>query len=269
MFLTPPSSPPPFPSFVENNSLRYIYIREESPPSPDPYGIGMENGNNFMPLPINISCDIPLLNLHKIYFNLSPPHSGEGTSSAAKVAAAVNAGAVVTAPFQSPKNTVRRRRRRPSSVNAGIAATVISQPFDIMKMGNVRATPIVVPSWPNNTYSGNVAVTAAPPPVPRIQLQAPLVPFPYPNSRQGASQRPFEASTILVKRNKNIVRKLVKFAQNQGLLILGAAGIVSFVEFFNDEDAPVPKTTLQYCDWSGTEIETGSETCDLCPNITI
>ncbi|OIW10770.1 hypothetical protein TanjilG_27716 [Lupinus angustifolius] len=211
MFLTPPSSPPPFPSFVENTSLRYNYIKEEKPPSPDPYGIGLENGNNFVPLPINVSCDIPLLNLHKIYFDLSsPPRSGEGTSSAARVATAMNGGAVVRAPLQSSKNTVRRTA---SSVNTGIAATIIHQPFHFMEMDNVRATPIVVPSsCPNNTYSGNVAVTVAPPPVPQIELEAPLVPFPYPNSKQGASQRPFEASTILVKRNKIVVAPVSAFA---------------------------------------------------------
>ncbi|KAF1861378.1 hypothetical protein Lal_00025669 [Lupinus albus] len=158
MYVTRPPSPLLLSSSnaVENASLRYNYIADESSPSLDPYGIGVEEeGNNMLPLHINVSSD---------------PY------------------AITTAPPP------------PSPV-------------------------------PENEEE--------------VELEDLPLPFPYPEAEQGANQIPFETSTILVKPNKNIIKKLVKFAQKQGLFILGANGTVSLVELLNDEDAPVAKTTLQ------------------------
>ncbi|XP_019420615.1 PREDICTED: uncharacterized protein LOC109330792 [Lupinus angustifolius] len=205
-------APLPSSNGVENNaSLRYNYIADESSPSSDPYGIGVEEGNNMLPLPINVSSDIPLLTRPKKRFKNN------------------NNNNIVHKPFSS----------------SGYGFSMVTNILEPHSREVAAAT-----MEPDNTSNVNVAITVAPPPpVPEneeeVELEDLPLPFPYPEAEQGANGIPFETSTILVKRNKNIIRKLVKFAQKQGFFILGANGTVSLVELLNDEDAPVAKTTLQ------------------------
>ncbi|CAL0331654.1 unnamed protein product [Lupinus luteus] len=209
LFVTP--LPLPCSNAVENNaSLWYNYIADESSPSSDPYSIGVEEGNNMLPLPINVSSDIPLLTLPKKRFKSNN---------------------IVHKPFSS------------SGYGFSMVTTNLFEPHS----GEVAAATME----PDNTSDVNVAITTAPspPPLPEneeeIQLEDLPLPFPYPQAEQGANRIHFETSTILVKRNKNIIKKLVKIAQKQGFFILGANGTVSMVELLNDKDAPVEKTTLQ------------------------
>ncbi|KAK7252613.1 hypothetical protein RIF29_36691 [Crotalaria pallida] len=190
MFLiTPPPSPPPFPSIVDNPSVRYIYITdEESSPTPDPCGLGLENGNNFFPLPITLSSKLPLLTLPRDRFKNkgiahhqasssrggagairvtggpSPSLHGQGISySAALIAATAEIAAIRITP--------------PPVVDAGVTFTVGSQSSQTMDI--VPATSSFVLPAPKNT-----SIVVVPPPLENkmeIQLQAPSIPFPYPD----------------------------------------------------------------------------------------
>ncbi|KAH1266755.1 hypothetical protein AAZV13_01G119900 [Glycine max] len=59
------------------------------------------------------------------------------------------------------------------------------------------------------------------------------------------SENSFWASVVLVDCNEDILQKLIPYAADSEIFILGATGEVSYVELVNPQEAPVENTVLQ------------------------